>query len=65
MQRGAQPAGRGCSYAGDVRLQTGGGLRERLWADAHPKGAEVKWPLLPESPEGAQQRAAVQNDHPG
>lgn len=65
VQRGGQPAGHGRSHARDVRLQTGGAVRERLRADAHPQGADAERPLLPESPEGAQRRAAVQDDEPG
>ena len=65
LRRGAHPAGRGRSRAGDVRLQAGGELRGRLRADAHPPGADVGRPLLPGSPEGAQQRAALQDPQPG
>lgn len=65
MQRGARPAGRGRSHAGDVRAPGGGDVRARLRTDAHAPGAEAERPLLRESPEGAQQRAAVQNAEPG
>lgn len=65
MQRGSQSAGHGCTCAGDVRVQTGGDLRERLRADAQPQRAEDQRPLLCQSPEGAQQRAALQDAEPG
>lgn len=65
MQRGAEPGGHGRAYAGNVRLQTGGDLRGWLRADAHLQGAEAEQPLLRQSPEGAQQRAAVQTHLPG
>lgn len=65
MHGGAAPAGRGRAHAGDVRLQAGGGLRERLRLGAHPAGAAAEEPLLRARPEGAQQRAALPPHHPG
>lgn len=65
MHGGAPPAGLGRPHAGDVRLPAGGGLRQRLRLGADPEGAEAEEPLLRARLEGAQQRAALQADHPG